>query len=109
MKTSQKIIKQLSAATMVILMFALINNTAFSSNSISYAPEGEEVDEEFYYQNNDVPNAEIEAYLSTYGYIVYDIDTSGEDLTRIVTVAHGGRVAVYIEGGDIIGHENISF
>ena len=109
MKTSQKKIKQLIAGTLIILMFTLFNNTAFSNNIISYVPEGEEADEEFYYQNNDVPDSEIEAYLSVYGYIVYDIDASGEDFTRIVTVAHGGQVAVYIEGGDIIGHENISF
>ena len=109
MKTSQKTIKQLSAATLIILMFMLFNNAAFSKNIISYVPEGEEADEEIYYQNNNIPDSEIEAYLSVYGYIVYDIDVSGEDLTRIVTVANGAQVAVYIEGGDIIGHENISF
>ena len=109
MKTLQKIMKKFIAAVLVILLFTLFNTTAFSANSISYSPEGEEVDEELHSQNNDVPDSEIIAYLSVYGYVVYDIDTTGEDLTRMVTVENGGAVAVYIRGGDIIGHENISF
>ena len=110
MKTFQKISGKLKLTILAFLFTIFSINSGFSNISFPISEEREEVDEEVGpIQNNDVPNAEIIVYLSVYGYIVYDIDTSLEDYMRIVTVDKGGLVVVYVKGGHIVGHEDAPF
>ena len=110
MKTLQKITQKVKGTFLIFLFTILSINSGFSINSFFINEEQEEVDEEVGpIQNNDVPNAEIIVYLSVYGYVVYDIDTSLEDYTKIVTVDTGGLVVVYVKGGHIVGYEDAPF
>ena len=107
MKTLLKITQKVKVTFLIFLFTILSINSGFSETSFFLNEEQEEVDEEVGpIQNNDVPNAEIILYLSVYGYVVYDIDTTLEDYERIVTVEKGGLVVVYLKGGQIVGHED---
>ncbi|MBA3900327.1 MAG: hypothetical protein H0X62_08990 [Bacteroidetes bacterium] len=100
MKT-KNLFLQLLLTSLFIAAPAIISKTAANNETsiVNIQSEG-----------GDVSDDEIKFYLAGYGYQVYSISYNGEGYSRrVITQFNDSYLIVYVEGGKVVGFEDVRF